>query len=243
MFPKVGKYTFRIESYVCDFNGKATLPILGNFILQAATRHAQERGFGYEDVSRDSVAWVLSRLSIDMYEYPNHNEEFTVETWIEDVMKLFTQRCFRFTNSEGKIIGYARSVWAGINTDTRRPVDLTVWRADMFAYLDTTIECPVEKPAKILPADGEPFMGYTVRYSDIDINQHLNSIKYIEHTLDVFDLEFFKTKVIRKFEIAYLAEGSFGDKLKLYRKEIAPNEYVVDTKKVEESICRSRIVC
>ncbi len=241
MLSKVGIYTFRIESYVCDFRGKATLPILGNFILQAATMHAQERGFGYEDVSKDAVAWVLSRLSIDIYEYPNHNETFTVETWIEDVMKFFTQRCFKFRNGEGKEIGYARSIWAGINTKTRRPVDLTVWRADMFDYVDNTIDCPVDKPSKIPAADGDPIMGYSVRYSDIDINNHMNSIKYIEHTVDIFDLKFFKSNNIRKFEIAYLGEGGFGDKLKLYKKEISPNEYVIDTKKNDESICRSRI--
>jgi acyl-ACP thioesterase len=241
MLPKVGTYTFRIESYVCDFRGKATLPTIGNFILQAATMHAQERGFGYEDVSKDAVAWVLSRLSIDIYEYPNHNETFIVETWIEDVMKFFTQRCFKFKNSDGKTIGYARSIWAGINTTTRRPVDLSVWRADMFDYTDNTIECPVEKSTKIPAADGEPIMGYTVRYSDIDINNHMNSIKYIEHTTDIFDLDFFKNNNIRKFEIAYMAEGSFGDKLKLYKNEISPNECVIDTKKGDESICRSRI--
>ena len=239
---KLDSFKFHIESYVCDFRGKVTLPVIGDFILQVATMHAQARGFGYEAISKDNVAWVLSRLSIEIYEYPVYDEDVTVETWIEDVTHFFTQRCFRFINQEGKTIGYARSIWAAIDIKTRRPIDIPSWRPDIIEYIDDTIKCPVEKPAKIPAVEStEPVIGYSVRYSDIDINCHMNSIKYIEHTINVFDLEIFKQQNICKFEMVYLAEGVFGDKLKLYKQEINPNEFLIDTKKGENSICRSRI--
>jgi len=85
-------------------------------------------------------------------------------------------------------------------------------------------------------------MGYTVRYSDIDINKHMNSVKYIEHAVNIFDLDIFKEKIIHKFEIVFLVEGMFGDKLKLYVQNLSENEYIIDTKKGEESICRSRFI-
>jgi len=242
MLPKVGLFKFHIESYVCDFRGKATLPVICNFILQTATIHAQERGFGYEAISKDYTAWVLSRFSIEINDYPGYEQDLTIETWIEDVGHFFTQRCFRFTNQEGKIIGYARSIWAAIDVQTRRPKDLLSWRPDFPDYIDNTIQCPLEKPSKIAGVEGEPVMGYSVRYSDIDINCHMNSIKYLEHTLNTFDLDIFKQKDICKLEMVYLAEGVFGEKLKLYKQEINPDEFLIDTKRGEESICRSRIV-
>ena len=243
MLPKVGSFKFHIESYVCDFKGKATLPVMGTFILQAATIHAQQRGFGYESIVKDNVAWVLSRLSIEISEYPGHDEDLTVETWVEDVTRLFTQRCFKFINKGGNTIGYARTIWAAIDMKTRRPIDIPAWRPDIADYVDDTKKCPVEKPLKIPAVENiEPSMGYSVRYSDIDINRHMNSIKYIEHTLNVFDLEIFKEFNIRKFEIVYLSEGNFGNKLKLYKEEISLNEYLIDTKKDGESICRVRII-
>ncbi len=244
MLPKLGSFKFHIESYVCDFRGNATLPVIGNFILQAATIHAQERGFGYEAISKDNAAWVLSRLSIEMYEYPRYDEDITVETWVEDATRFFTQRCLKFINRKGETIGYARTIWAAIDVKTRRPIDIPAWRPDLLDYIDKTIECPVEKPEKIPAVDSEQsVMGYTVRYSDIDINKHMNSIKYMEHVINVFDLEMFKEKYIRKFEMVYLSEGKFGDKLKLYKKEeINSCEYLIDTKKEGDSICRSRII-
>jgi acyl-ACP thioesterase len=243
MLSKVASFNFPIESYVCDFTEKATLPVIGNFILDAASIHAQQRGFGYNQISKDNVAWVLSRLSIEMEEYPCHDQKLTVETWVENVAHFFTQRCFCFINEAGKVIGYARTIWAAIDVESRRPIDIFLWRPDLKVFIESEKNCPIGKMAKIPPVEGiESTMGYTVRYSDIDINKHMNSIKYVEHAINVFDLSFFKEKYIRKFEIVYLAEGMFGDKLKLYKQAVSENEYLIDTKKGEESVCRSRIV-
>lgn len=241
MLAKVGRFPFHIESYVCDFTGKATLPLIGNFILQAATIHAQERGFGYDEISKDNAAWVLSRLSIEMYEYPGYDQDLTVETWVEDVSRFFTQRCFAFVDQDGKTIGYARSIWAAIDTVSRRPIDIPVWRPDLVEYIDREKPCPIDKLAKITEIMGvDPQMGYSIRYSDIDINKHMNSVKYIEHTLNVFDLEVFAQKRISRFDMVYLQEGRFGEKLKIYISQDS-NEYIIDTKKNDESICRARI--
>jgi acyl-ACP thioesterase len=243
VLPKVGSFKFHIESYVCDFTGKATLPVISNFILQAATIHAHERGFGYDNIFKDHVAWVLSRLSVEMSEYPEHDQDLTVETWVENVSRFFTQRCFCFINRENRIIGYARTIWAAIDMTTRRPIDIPVWRPDLAEYIVPEKECPIEKLAKIPSVDNvEPRMGYSVRYSDIDINKHMNSIKYIEHALNIFDLEVFKAKFIHKFEIVYLVEGMFGHKLKLYQQTVSDDQYIIDTKQGEESVCRMRII-
>ncbi|MDR0547605.1 MAG: acyl-[acyl-carrier-protein] thioesterase [Dysgonamonadaceae bacterium] len=245
MLSKIGSFQFPVVSYTCDFTEKATLTVICNFLLDAATIHAEERGFGFERIHKDNVAWVLSRLSIEMTEYPVHNQNLTVETWIESISRSFTQRCLRFIDRNNKVIGYARTIWAAINVESRRPIDILAWRSDMADYVVSESEkcCPIDKMNKIPAIENtEPTMGYTVRYSDIDINKHMNSVKYIEHIINVFDLSFFREKFIQKFEMVYLAEGIFGDKVKLYKQNISENEFIIDTKRGEESLCRSRIV-
>jgi acyl-ACP thioesterase len=243
MLSQIGSFKFHIDSYVCDFTGKATLPVLANFMFETASRHAQERGFGFDEISKDNVAWVLSRLSIEIRKYPEHEEDVIVETYVEDVSRFFTQRCFRIINLENKVIVYARSIWAAIDRVTRRPVDILVWRPDLVGYAAKEEVCPIDRMEKIhLVASLESIMGYTVRYSDIDINKHLNSMKYIEHVVNVFDISMFKEKKIGKFEIVYLAEGMYGDKLKLYCNSLSEKEFIIDTKRGEESICRSRVI-
>ncbi|QYY35990.1 acyl-ACP thioesterase domain-containing protein [Ruficoccus sp. ZRK36] len=244
MSSKVGSFPFHIQSYMCDFQGRAPMPLLGGMILHAASRHAHERGFGYEHISRDGVAWVLTKMAIEWLEPPHRDQSLTIETWVEAVARFYTQRCFRFLGEQGQPIGYARSVWVALNMETRRPVNIPSWRPDIADYVCEETECPIARMKKI-PAgtpDGVSARDYTVGYSDIDINGHLNSVKYIEHSLDVFDLSEYREKAIRRFEITYLAEGYFGDALRLTRHDLSEDETVVETLRGSEAICRCRLV-
>ncbi|MDR2498974.1 MAG: acyl-[acyl-carrier-protein] thioesterase [Tannerellaceae bacterium] len=244
MLPKTASFSFELESYLCDFNGRATLPLIGTFILQAATNHAQKRGFGFDSMSASGMAWVLSRLSIEMTEYPEHNSCIRVETWVEAVANYFTRRCFRIINSNEITLGHALSIWAAIDLNTRQPVDIPTACPELKDYVETDKSCPISSIARIPPLkEANPADAYIVRYSDIDINRHMNSIKYIEHVLNLFDIEMFNQNQIRKFDINYLAEGIFGDKIELYMQPPAgTSEYLVDSRKGADSVCRSRII-
>ncbi len=151
-------------------------------------------------MNQKQTTWVLSRLAIEMIAYPTLDEPIRLYTWIDEVARIFTSRCFEITTPGGKTIGYARSVWAAIDTESRRPIPLDV--AGLKEYLMDR-PCPIAHPGKIAPVEEEAEgMYYQVKYSDLDVNGHLNSIKYMEHILDLFVLGIFRTKEIVRFEIA-----------------------------------------
>ncbi len=116
----IGSYKFKIDAYLTDFRGKTTLPMIGNFMLQAATKHAEERGFGYSHMKSINLVWVLSRMAVELFEYPDNDSIITINTWVTDVNRLFTERYFSFENEEGKEIGFAKSLWAAIDWETRK---------------------------------------------------------------------------------------------------------------------------
>jgi len=219
MEDKIGRYDFVTESYLVDFQGMIPIPMLGNYLLHAATEHAEARGFGYRAMTANGLAWVLSRIDMEIIDCPRMSQRIAIETWVEDVNRLFTTRCFTVLDADGKPVAHARSVWAAIDLVTRRPTDL-LGRGDLIAYIDKEKECPVAKGGKVLPAEDVPGIPYRVKYSDIDVNRHLNSIKYMEHLLDLFDIEKFKSQRITRFEIVYMAEGKYGTDLSLHLKEV-----------------------
>ena len=53
-------------------------------------------------------------------------------------------------------------------------------------------------------------------YNDVDVNGHINSVKYIEHVLDLFDLDYYRTHFLQRFEVAFVAESHQGDQLNFY---------------------------
>ncbi|MEG1545361.1 MAG: thioesterase, partial [Tannerellaceae bacterium] len=193
----------------------------------------------YDEMTERHTAWVLSRMAIEMTDYPRMSEPLTLYTWIEEVGRLFTNRCFEWVDNAGKTLGYARTIWAAIDMETRRPTSLDVEK--LGAYIADR-PCPIEKPGKIAPAEGlSEGVPYQVKYSDLDVNGHLNSIKYIEHLLDLFDLTLFAEKEISRFEIAYQAEGKYGMPLMLHSSEAAPNKYIQSICHEGKAICRAAV--
>jgi acyl-ACP thioesterase len=235
---KTGTYEYRTDSYFLDFRQQLTLPTLGNYLLHAATAHAEGRGFGFNDMLQRNTAWVLSRLAIEIKDPARLSEPILIHTWVQQVERIFTFRCFEITTLQGETIGYARSVWAAINMETRRPVSL-----GGFGLSDYIVErdCPVEfsspEPAE-KDTEGVP---YKVKYSDLDINGHFNSIKYMESILDLFDIEIYRTHSIARFEIIYQSEGWYGMNLSLHQKEVQINEYAAAICKDGKPICRAKI--
>ena len=86
-----------------------------------------------------------------------------------------------------------------------------------------------------------------VNYNDIDINGHVNSVKYIEHVLDLWDIAWYREHRLKRFEIAYVAEAHQGDKLSFYREQTDENVYYVRLTKTglqnqaETEVCRCKL--
>ena len=240
---KVGTYNFVAEPFHVDVNGKLTMGVLGNHLLNCAGFHASERGFGIAEVNENHYTWVLSRLAIELEDMPRQYEPFSIDTWVENVYRLFTDRDFALVNKEGKTIGYARSVWAMISMETRKPADLLNLHGGSLTDYVCDRECPIDKPGRIKVATEEPVWVYQTRYSDIDINGHVNSIKYIEHLLDLFPMETFKEKQVKRFEMAYVAESYYGDSLSFYKEEKEDGSIDIEVKKNDqEVVVRSKII-
>ncbi len=240
---KIGTYPFVAEPFHVDFTGKLTMGVLGNHLLNCAGFHAADRGFGIAELNENQYTWVLSRLAIELEEMPAQYEKFSIQTWVENVYRLFTDRNFAILNAEGKPVGYARSVWAMISLETRKPADLLTLHGGSITDYVCDQPCPIAKPGRIKVTDKTPVGSCQTKYSDIDINGHVNSIKYIEHILDLFPIEMFREKRIKRFEMAYVAESYYGDTLTFFREEVGENEYDIEVKKNDaEVVVRSKVI-
>ncbi|MBQ6227750.1 MAG: acyl-[Prevotella sp.] len=217
---KVGRYEFMAEPFHCDFSKHLLMGHLGNHLLNAADYHSHDRGFGMSFLNTINKTWVLSRLAVEMGEMPAMYTRFDVETWVETAMRFFTNRNFKVIDSlSGKVYGYGRSVWAMIDTETRQPANLLeVNEGALAGYVEKEKTCPIAKSSRVNCSDaGELVAELKMQYNDIDINGHVNSVKYIEHVLDTFPLEWYASHRLQRFEVAYVAEAHAGDTLRLYR--------------------------
>ena len=246
---KVGRYEFLSEPFHCDFSSSLFMGHLGNHLLNAADFHSNGRGYGMNYLMPRHRTWVLSRLAIEMTEMPKSYDHFFVETWVENAMKYFTARDFKIcgkaeaseiafgeslSQEEEKVYGYGKSVWAMIDTDTRQPVDIFSINDGLIKeYIEEEKPCPIAASSRVkIGKDAKLVRSIDTYYNDVDVNGHINSVKYIEHVLDLFDLDYYKTHFLQRFEIAYVAESHQGDRLNFYMETLNADEYCIKITKM-----------
>ncbi len=228
--PLAGSYSMLAEPFHCDFTHALHMGHLGNCMLNAADFHSTARGFGMSYLNTVNKTWVLSRLCIEMEDMPQQNTRFTVTTWVENALRFFTQRNFCITDEQsGRTLGYGRSVWALIDLSTRQPTDiLAVKDGDIVKWIDSDRHCPIAAPGRVkMNSDAPVVSSFKVRYSDIDINGHVNSIKYIEHIMDLFPLSFYREYKLHRFDIAYVAETYDSDTLHFHVDDLSETEKAI----------------
>lgn len=105
-----------------------------------------------------------------------------------------------------------------IDTDTRQPVDIFSINDGLIKeYIDEETLCPIDASSRVkMSKDAKLVRTINTYYNDVDVNGHINSVKYIEHILDLFDLDYYRTHFLQRFEVAYVAESHQGDQLNFY---------------------------
>lgn len=197
------------ESNAC---GRMPFTLITERVIEVATEHANALGIGYAALIKRNMGWVLSRLSIEMYRYPEINEHYTLTTWIESYNRHFSLRNIAVTAADGTVFGYIRTVWVAMDFVTRSMADLTSFEKEAFPTAD--IDCPIAPTPRIAApgaeASAEP---YTFKYCDIDFNRHVNTVRYLTMILNRWSLEHFDSHSIRRFDMIFRKECHYGEEV------------------------------
>ena len=72
-----------------------------------------------------------------------------------------------------------------IDTETRQPVDIfSIHDGLIKEYIETEKPCPIAASSRVkMGKDAELVRTIHTYYNDVDVNGHINSVKYIEHVL------------------------------------------------------------
>lgn len=235
-----GKYTLQISPQECDFREQVSLPALGDIILQVAGKSADRNGFGMQKLNTINRTWVVLRMAIEMQYYPKWRDEITIETWVEEVNRAATTRHFKITDSEGRILGGASSLWAMIDVSTRRTVDLQT--IEGLSAAATSVPSIIQEPGRLPSVDGDAIRTHHIRYSDIDFNHHANSMKYVEWMLDCLSLQWHQEHIVNRFEINFLHEVFYGEPVNIYLKQEDDTVSLFEIRKPDNSsVCKMRL--
>lgn len=216
---KIIAFPLVVEPFQEDVTGHLSWANLGNIILRCATLHAEAHGFGYTYMQTHQRGWVLSRLVLELEHVPATGEHYSISTWVTRAFRQFTDRNFAILGADGKAYGYGISTWALIDYATRQPISLDSL-PESFRDAMTSEVPPIDTYGRARCKSTEVAALRDCRYSDLDTNGHVNSIRYIDMALDLFPLDWHRAHSLRRIELAYGLEAHEGDHLELYKEQL-----------------------
>ena len=203
----------RIPFYYVSLNGQPKFYTLASMFLESAAIHAAQFGFGYDDMIRDKAYWVLSRFHIKMHCYPMMGETVKIETWPKGASKLFFLRDYRMYSESKQLLASASTAWLILDGNTGRPKKIDA-ESDLVDFHVKSLHAIETVPGK-LPGIQEPDrrIPMLAQYSDLDFNQHVNAIKYIEWIQDCYGEETYRSENVKEFQINYQLETRYGEEV------------------------------
>jgi len=207
---------FRVTSADTDFKRKLSVSSLTNMFIQIAWHHAEELGLGVEYLHKHGLAWVLLRLHLKIEELPEWNETLRLVTWPKGIRRLFYLRDFEVFGPKGNRIAYATSEWLLIDIFSKRP-KLQAPDHEIFNMNKDRHAINSEIETLIAPEGCSGTFGFKIFYSDIDLNQHLTTTRYIDHVFNAFDMDFHKTHQCKEIILNFNHEISYGEEIKVTR--------------------------
>ncbi len=205
--------TFTTSAAECCAQGRLSLNSLVFRLISIATDHANALGIGNPAMAHLGAGWVLARLTLQMTEYPAAYSDYNITTWVETWNRRFSERCFEITDAHGKTLGYSRSVWVVMGTDSHTNIGLG--HLTLPDGMVSAKPCPIARQVKhpVLTEDypGVTVTRYTFQYTDIDFYGHVNTLRYLQLLQNLFPLSIYSTGLLRRFEIAFMHECYYGE--------------------------------
>ncbi len=210
------KEEHRVEFGEIDFKEKLTLNGIVYYMQQVAANHAIKLNFSYyKSEDKSPYYWVISRVKFIMATYPKWQEHVSIETYPGGYNKLFAVRLFDLTNEKGDKIGHIIGDYILMDATTNRPVKIRGAEAPLN-ILDFPYEGEVLEKLSV-PTQVEAEEIRKVRYSEMDVNQHMNNAQHVRWTVDMLPLETFETKEIATLQINYTTGITYGTKVWMRR--------------------------
>jgi len=231
----------RIHSYDVDFARQVTLEALCRLFLEAAWNHAESLGVGIEHLAAHHQLWVLARLLIKVDRYARWGESLVLNTWPRGAKGVVALREFELLDRDGNQFVTGSSAWAVLDGATKKPQRIDKMLRGIRTGPDRS--ATGHEPSRLSSCLGPTTITRTVQYTDLDLNGHVNSGRYVAWLLDSYPVEFHTKYQVELLEINYSGETRGRETVFIRSHEEANDAWSHSILRSDESeVCRARVL-
>jgi len=200
---------FKVSSAETDMEARLRPGALVNLLIQAAIASADDLGFGFDNLHKEQLIWVLSRMQIEIRRPMKWYETGTVLTWPKDIDGLLYLRDFEVLDRDRQLVAVATSGWLAIDTVSRRPRQIHASFLNVLK-MKHGIEA---RPEKLPQVQQDATALVTPTYFDFDLNRHVTSTRYVDWMFDQLPPEYLHGHYPKALILNYLKETMPGEPL------------------------------
>ncbi|MBO5287654.1 MAG: hypothetical protein J6B34_05965 [Clostridia bacterium] len=204
---------FKVTYHDTNSNEIVGISRIFKFLQEVATSQMRAQKPSYNELLSQNKAFILSGIRVNVYEPLCAYEEIEVQSWACPSRGFTFPRSYAILRG-GEVVCEANSSWALVDTRDKKllrssDVDLSNYYTDQPIELDSPIRFRI--PAELsLSLVSE----YTIRYTDTDVNGHMNNTNYPDMLFNVLPSP--QSKTVKSIAISFLNEARCGDNLKIY---------------------------
>lgn len=220
------KHRLLIDSRDVDGRGFCKASALLGHLQEAATQAAEQGGFGREILlERYNGFWMMTRVWYRLDRPLKWEEEVTIHTWHRGGKGAVSYRDYDLL-VDGKLVGEGVAAWVMADLETRKLVRLSgvkeMGETDGGPLCKSITLSKLQRPEQLKPVEQR-----RMRYSDTDINGHVNNTRYADFACDALVLDqLAENKFLSSMQIGYLAECRPGEVLTMEVGEQETGRYV-----------------
>ena len=194
---------------------KVTNKAILSYLEDIGGIHSNMAGTGVLDIQKTHLTWVLLEWKLQVIRRPNYSEKIKVTTWSRDAVKCYAYRDFEIYDMEENIVAKAISKWVLIDIEKGSIVKVD---NELLSKYEPEIDKTVfedEKFEKIKePEEYELETEYKVKRADIDVNNHMHNLNYIDLAVEAFPEDVYNQNEFNNIRITYKKEIKLGETIK-----------------------------
>lgn len=173
-------------------------------LLQTASiRHTEELGMGRDKTLDKGLLWVVARQYVVIGRMPVYDERITLRSWPGETMRVLFPRYYEILSQSGETLVRGSAVWSLMDAKERATAFPDEYGIEI-AGVETGREPPYLTKLKTMETPNR--FDFTVPYSYVDLNGHMNNTRYFDLAED--HLPAAKAgKLLREVRTEYSAEA------------------------------------
>lgn len=196
-------YQRRYEDFRKD--GKMRLGAILKAFEVAGSRHCDTVGDNILVDTKEGKAWIMTDWFVEIDTFPMVNQEIKIRTWVEPITQiLFSNRHFEVIADE-KVCVRCIGRYVIVDLATGRPQKIGPDFAEQYK-LEEQYAIQMQKPPRLISVAPEAFtneIAINVRRSDIDYNDHVHNLTYLDYAFEALPHEVYKAYDFKGFRISY----------------------------------------